>query len=56
MEEFNIIFSKQAEILIDNMQDFNKNDFMNWYKQQIFEVGSKNILEYLIQKDNNNGS
>lgn len=45
-----IKFTKQAEVIIDNLQDFNKNDFIEWLKLQVIQIGSNTILEYLMYK------
>lgn len=47
-----LTFSRQAKVLLNNMPDFDKNDFTKWWINKTKEIGSNNILEYLIGKDN----
>jgi hypothetical protein len=42
-------YSEQANVLIEGMKDFSKEDFENWFNNSL-SIGSNNILEYLIFK------
>lgn len=44
-------FSQEAKILLDQMPNFDKEDFKAWWERRMVQVGSRNILEYLHEKD-----
>jgi len=43
-------YSEQAKTLVENMPDFNKEAFEQWWWLQQREVGSNNVLEFLMQQ------
>ena len=45
-------YSEEAKILIDNLKDFDKQDFENWFIENL-SVGSRNIFEYIFEKEKN---
>jgi len=50
--EKNIPYSFQALTMIDNLKEFDKDDFEDWFVKKL-SIGSNNILEYLIDKKRN---
>lgn len=50
-----IIYSTNALKVIKHIKDFNKDDFELYLLKQGIGVGHTQIIEYLIQKEQNNG-
>lgn len=46
-----VIFSKQAQVVIESLKDFRKDQFLEWLEGQAIEIGSNTILEFLMRKD-----
>lgn len=49
MAEQELKYSEQALVMINNMPDFNKEDFEKWFFAGLV-AGSNNILMYLMEK------
>ena len=47
----NIYFSKQAQVLLENMDNFEIEKFKEWYIEKCEQAGSRDILEFLIEQD-----
>ena len=45
-----IIYSGQAKVMIENMPYFDKKKFEKWWWEQQRNVGSQNILQFLISQ------
>lgn len=45
-----IKLSKQAKALIDNLKDFNLEDFLDWYTENKLEIGNAHVIEYLTKR------
>ena len=45
-----IKLSKQAKALIDNLKDFDLEDFINWYAENKLEIGNAHVIEYLTKR------
>jgi len=48
-----IKYSEQAIILIKNLKTFKKDNFEKWYLENL-KIGSRDILEYLLNKEKEN--
>jgi hypothetical protein len=47
-------FSEQSQIMIKNLNKFDEKDFAKWFISKL-SIGSSNILQYLIDKEAENG-
>jgi hypothetical protein len=45
-----IIYSEQAKVLMENMPDFDKESFEKWWVEQQKNVGSNNVLQFLLHQ------
>lgn len=48
MDHMKIVYSDQAQVMIDNMPDFPKKDFEKWWWEQKHQIGSQNVLQFLL--------
>ena len=46
-----ISFSSQAMAVIENLKDFNEEAFILWLNKQGYPVGSKTVLDYVVERD-----
>lgn len=45
-----VVFSEQAKVLINEMPDFDRKAFTEWWWEQQRQVGSQNILQWLLHQ------
>ena len=56
MVEVNIIFSGQAELILKNMSNINRDKILEWFtKIRKVSIGGGDILDYLKYAEVNNG-
>jgi hypothetical protein len=49
-KNFVVKFSQRASMMINNLKDFDKQDFLNWMFND-FIIGNSTVLEYLEYKE-----
>ena len=49
-----IPYSRQAEVMINNLKGFDKMEFEKWFTSGL-SIGSNNILQFLMEKEKENG-
>lgn len=49
-------YSRQAKMVIDELKEFNEEEFLRWFfhNSAFTAIGDRHIVEYLIEKKNNN--
>ena len=51
-----LIFSAQANALIRQARDFNREDFEEYLKERGVPIGSSMVMDYLMERDRTEGN
>jgi hypothetical protein len=53
-KEVNLQLSRQAKLLADSIEDFDKGEFKEWYVEKMKVIGDQYINMYLMDKKKGN--